>query len=507
MHPDDQRKLNAGLILFLPIVFWLAAVRHTEELGHPRIKAFWELMKVTHTKPILLGALIGGLLLAILLVWMISSLDNGDFSGAPYRRFFRGTQVVSASKLKRKTKEREDQVIVGGIPMPTKLEGLHLLLNGATGSGKSVLLRALAFSILKRKGDRMIFIDPNGDMLSKFFREGDVILNPYDKRTEGWSFFNEIRNDYDFQRYALSLVPLGETKEAEEWAGYGRLLLRETARKLSMLGTPSIQELFRWTTIATPEDLREFLSGTLAESLFAGSSEASKALTSARFVLSDKLPEHVTMPAGNFSIRDWLEDPKGRNLFITWREDMGPALKPLISAWVDVVCTSVLSMSESRTRRIWLSIDELASLSKLASLVDALTKGRKHGLRVVAGLQTTSQLDDIYGQQMAQTLRASFRNLVVLGGSRTDPKTNEDMSLSLGEHEVERDRYSKTIGKNTSTGKAPERTRERVFMPAEISNLPELTAIVSFAANHPVAKVELEVTQFANRIPAFVEGI
>lgn len=392
--------------------------------------------------------------------------------------------------------------------MPTKLEALHLMLNGATGSGKSVLLRALAFSILKRRGDRMIFIDPNGDMLSKFYRDGDVILNPYDKRTQGWSFFNEIRNDYDFQRYALSLVPLGETKEAEEWAGYGRLLLRETARKLALLGTPSVQELFNWTTIATPEDLRAFLSGTLAESLFAGSSEASKALTSARFVLSDKLPEHVTMPAGDFSIRDWLEDPKGRNLFITWREDMGPALKPLISAWVDVICTSILSMSEDPNRRIWLSIDELASLSKLASLVDALTKGRKHGLRVVAGLQTTSQLDDIYGEKMAQTLRASFRNLVVLGGSRTDPRTNEDMSLSLGEHEVERDRYSKNIGnKNTSTGKAPERTRERVFMPAEISNLPELTAIVSFAANHPVAKVQLEVTKFANRVPAFVEGL
>ncbi|HBA2762816.1 TPA: type IV secretion system DNA-binding domain-containing protein, partial [Escherichia coli] len=248
------------------------------------------------------------------------------------------------------------------------------------------------------------------------------------------------------------------------------------------------------------------LEGTLAESLFAGSNEASKALTSARFVLSDKLPEHVTMPDGDFSIRSWLEDPNGGNLFITWREDMGPALRPLISAWVDVVCTSILSLPEEPKRRLWLFIDELASLEKLASLADALTKGRKAGLRVVAGLQSTSQLDDVYGVKEAQTLRASFRSLVVLGGSRTDPKTNEDMSLSLGEHEVERDRYSKNTGKHHSTGRALERVRERVVMPAEIANLPDLTAYVGFAGNRPIAKVPLEIKQFANRQPAFVEG-
>lgn len=42
-------------------------------------------------------------------------------------------------------------------------------------------------------------------------------------------------------------------------------------------------------------------------------------------------------------------------------------------------------------------LDELASLERLNSLEAALTKGRKHGLRVVAGLQSTAQLDRLYG--------------------------------------------------------------------------------------------------------------
>ena len=505
MHPDDQRKVSAGIIIVLPFIFWITAVQKTEVLGSPKLLALWELMKLTPQKPILLLSALGGLAVGVLFVWLLNSVGQGEFGGAPFKRFLRGTRIVSGGKLKRMTREKAKQVTVAGVPMPRDAEPRHLLVNGATGTGKSVLLRELAYTGLLR-GDRMVIVDPNGDMLSKFGRDKDIILNPYDKRTKGWSFFNEIRNDYDWQRYALSVVPRGKTDEAEEWASYGRLLLRETAKKLALIGTPSMRELFHWTTIATFDDLRAFLEGTLAESLFAGSNEASKALTSARFVLSDKLPEHVTMPDGDFSIRSWLENPDGGNLFITWREDMGPALRPLISAWVDVVCTSILSLPEEPNRRLWLFIDELASLEKLASLADALTKGRKAGLRVVAGLQSTSQLDDVYGVKEAQTLRASFRSLVVLGGSRTDPKTNEDMSLSLGEHEVERDRYSKNTGKHHSTGRALERVRERGVMPAEIANLPDLTAYVGFAGNRPIAKVPLEIKQFANRQPAFVEG-
>jgi hypothetical protein len=353
----------------------------------------------------------------------------------------------------------------------------------------------------------MIIADPDGDMLAKFWREGDIILNPYDARTEKWSFFNEIRNDYDFKRYALSLVPRGQTKEAEEWASYARLLLRETARKLQHTGNPSMQKLFWWTTIAEPGELKKFLTGTDAESLFVG---ATRALASARFVLSDKLPEHVNMPSGNFSLRSWLEDPKGKNLYITWREDMAESLKPLISAWVDVLCTSILSLSDNEDRRLWLILDELASLEKLASLKSGLTKGRKKGLRVVAGLQSTAQLEDIYQQQEAQTLRACFRSLVVLGGAKTDPKTCEDMSKSLGEHEVERDRQSKSSNnKNsgTSTNIMLDRAREPVVMASQIASLPELTGYVAFAGNRPIAKIKLEILRFANRVDAFRERI
>lgn len=54
MHPDDQRKVNAGIIIALPFVFWITAVQKTEVLGSPKLLALWELIKVTPQKPILL---------------------------------------------------------------------------------------------------------------------------------------------------------------------------------------------------------------------------------------------------------------------------------------------------------------------------------------------------------------------------------------------------------------------------------------------------------------------
>lgn len=506
MSQMEARRYAAFCFLFFPIAFWFAAVKKTVVLTDPKIISLLEVIKTTHERPILIASIFGGLLLGAILGWLIIHISKTDFKGAHFKRYLRGTKMMTSDSLKSKTREKKtDQVEVCDIPMPSKIEPLHLLLNGSTGTGKSVLLRSMVFSILKRK-DRLIVLDPNGDMYSKFGTDNDKILNPYDERTEGWVFYNEIRSDYDYDRYSQSLVPKGKTDEAEEWASYGRLLLRETARKLSMMGDYSIKSLRNWTNIASQEDLRAFLEGTDAEALFAGSSEASKAFTSARFILSGKIDAHERMPSGNFSIRKWLEDPNGGNLYITWREDMATALKPLISAWVDVICTSILSMPEDEDRRIWLLLDELASLDKLASLEAALTKGRKAGLRVAAGLQSTAQLDNIYGRDEAQVLRSCFRSLVVLGGSRTDHKTADDMSQSLGEHEVERERRTRSSGSKSSTSTGIEVIKERVVSPSEISSLPELTAYVAFAGDYPITRTVLKPISFVQRNEPFKEA-
>src|SRR5690606_29637313 len=268
----------------------------------------------------------------------------------------------------------------------------------------------------------------------------------------------------------------------------------------------SVMDLFRLCTIEDPKVLKQFLEGTLAESLFVGSSEASKALSSARFVLSNKLSEHTGMKPGKFSIRDWLEQPDGGNLYINWREDMMSSMKPLVSSWADVFITSILSMPESAHRRWWLFIDELASLEGLPAQEAGLTRGRKDGLRIVAGLQSTSQLEYVYCRTMAATNRASLRNLAGLGGSRADPQTAKDMSESLGKHEVERPKYSISRSvdhRNTSDNM--DRVTEDVVTAAQIQALRTLGGYLALAGDYPIARVELPFRRYEVATGAFQE--
>lgn len=528
ISPITRRRIAAFSLVLFPTAAWMAAATWGSHM-HWRdwnARTFRHFVTLTPQYPILYGALGFGLVLALMLILFIGRTARTEgFEGAGYKRFVRGTRITTAKNLAHHCEESgKQQIDVGGIPMPSTNENLHLLISGATGSGKSVLLRNMAASVLKRskhnlarrlpngnpeRNDRMIVIDPNGDLLSKFWQPNDTILNPYDARSQGWSFFNEVRADYDWKRLAHSMVPMSQDKNAEEWNDFGRLLLRETAKKLHQLqgDNASIMDLFRLCTIEDPKVLKQFLEGTLAESLFVGSSEASKALSSARFVLSNKLSEHTGMKPGKFSIRDWLEKPDGGNLYINWREDMMSSMKPLVSSWADVFITSILSMPESAHRRWWLFIDELASLEALPSLEAGLTKGRKNGLRIVAGLQSTSQLEYIYGRTMATTIRASFRNLAVLGGSRTDPQTAKDMSESLGKHEVERPKYSiSRSADNRNTSDNMERVTEDVVTAAQIQALPALSGYVALAGDSPIARVSLPFRVYSVSAAAFQES-
>jgi len=384
-----------------------------------------------------------------------------------------------------------DRLAIGGISIERELEPLHWLLAGTTGSGKTTAIEEMLTGITDR-GERAIVCDPQGGYLSRFGVDGDKLLNPFDGRSERWCLFNEIRRDFDAERLARSVVPDGNGESAA-WNGYAQTLLAEIIRALLRSGESTTERLLYWATIALPDDLRKLLAGTPAAGLF--DSEASKALASTRYVLANHLAPQRHQRDGDFSLRTWLESDHG-SLYLTWRTDMQVALAPLLSTWVDVLASAVLSLTPSPERRIWLVIDELAALGKLASLEAALTMGRKNGLCVIAGLQSTAQLDRIYGRDSAQVLRACFRNLLVLAISKTDPDTAEAMSKALGEQEVRREEESRSHGSSgNSRNLSVRHATERVVMPAEISGLPNLVGYLALAGDKPIQRISLKPQQ------------
>lgn len=501
MQHDPKRSVALTLVLF-PVAAWLAVAHHYWRISSAQ--SYWQLAKATPYQTSLIVALAVGFVAAIALIAVTFAGSRSAFSGAPYRKLLRGPLMVTQSALARRTRERgKQQVTIAGVPMPTQAESRHLVLVGATGVGKSSYLRELLWSIMQRRGDRCVIVDPDGALYERFGRSEDVIMNPFDKRTKGWSILNEMREDYDYERFARSLIPLGKTAEEEIWCGYARDLLTTIARKLALVEDTSIKSLFHWSVICDTKELKAFLAGTNEESLFNEGLE--KLLGSIRFTIKSNLRPHLFMPAGDFSIRDWLTTGSG-NMYITWRDSMRAALAPLNGSWIDVICSLVLDVPESEARPLWLLVGELGSMGKLASLQDALTMGRKHGLRVVAELIGASQLRDIYGDHPADTLLTTFRSSVVFAPGGLDTKTKELMSKAIGEHEVERTKESTSTGRNRSTNKSTERSKERVVSDAELSAQRDLTGILTLPGGFPTAQVTLIPQNFVVRNQAFVDA-
>lgn len=401
--------------------------------------------------------------------------------------------------LRKPNTTKRYKITLGGVGIPSRLEPYHFLLAGSTGTGKTTLLNEALATIIPR-GDRLVVCDPNGHHLSHFYQDGDVVLNPFDTRSQGWSIFNEVRKDYDYDRLAKSVIPIGSGGDAQ-WHHYAQVLLSESLRALMLRGENTTEALMRWATTVKKEELAKLLDGTPAQGLF--DSDAAKALASTRFILTSYLSAHKYMKTGVFSLRNWLEREQS-NLFITWREDMQASLTPLISTWIDIISNAVLSLPADQDRRIWFILDELGGLGKISSLESALTRGRKHGLCVVAGLQSTAQLDRTYGREGAIVLRSCFRNLVVLGIAKSDPDTAETLSKSLGEREIERTQKNRSEGPQGIThGVTIQQKIERVALASEITELPDLTAYLALAANNPTVLVKFNPVE----LPIVTNGL
>lgn len=424
--------------------------------------------------------------------------------------FLRGSKLVLSKDLDNKTRQKykdissKKQIEIGGIAVPYECESSHFLLVGSTGAGKTVAIIEMLSAVFERN-DRSIIIDPDGEIYAKFGRSNDVLLNPFDRRTENWCCFNEIRKPYDFDTVSKSMIPDSADTNTQQWHGYAQQLLSAVLKEQSLQGIFGHQNLNFWCTQAPVEELKNHLVGSNLSGMF--DSDSSKALSSTRFILSSKLSPLQYLNGGDFSLRNWLDSGKG-NLYITWRQDMLSSLEPLIGSWVDILISHILTLSSKNPRPLWLFLDELSSLGKLNSIVQGLTTGRKHGLRVVGCLQSTAQLDLIYGDKAAITLRSCFRNLIALGGSNIDPDTARIIADGLGQAEIDRNIVSTSKSKSeeakTET-KSVQRETKNIVLPAELMQLATLSGYLALAGDFPIAKFQLKYVEHPARNPAFVE--
>lgn len=422
----------------------------------------------------------------------------GDRMGVPGSHAARSVGGLKQGESPR-DEEPRPAVSLCGVEMPTDLETQNLVVVGAPGTGKSQSIEGLIASAIRRE-DRLVVVDPNGTMMSKFLLPGDVVINPYDARCVGWSLFNEADHEFDFERLSHSAIPPQKDDQAEEWASFARDVLSVT---MSRLNAADMQDMTTLVDVLVKEErdiLKKFLEGSEAAGFFGR--DAERATASIIFTLTKYIRPLRRIPDGDFSIRRWMQNEEGGNIWITWREDQRMALEPTIPIWLDLVYAMILSEAPSFNRRLWVVMNELASLGRLNSFEGAVSRGRKHGLCVVGDLQDLVQMDKNFGELHAKSALGCFRSLLALGGANA--VTTERVARMIGEHEVERHPIGvQGVWKTNTRDRRHE--SELVVKPSELSNLPDMQGYLLYGKDWPLAKVKFPVRNYAVRHDPFIE--
>lgn len=407
---------------------------------------------------------------------------------------------------KSNSKSENAGLVLAGQEIPEDAVRRHLLVGGTTGSGKSVAAIDYVEGVLERvekDGKRAVITDSGGVLLSRFGKPDHVILNPFDDRSQAWNPYREIRNRLiDFDRIARSVVPESGERDQVKWNGYAKNILSDLMRSLD---SEMIHDPVRTRELICSSDtkmLGSYLKGTPSEAFvteanaeFFGSIKgvATQYLRTWTFLESD----------GLFSLRDWIREPGPGVLWLTYRDDMMESMRFLISSWLDLLVTEILSMDESDVgTRFYFLMDEIDSLGQVPTLISGLTRGRKYGLSVLGIIQSVAQLETTYGEKQSQTLRSCFASKLALAqGSALDA---EYWSREIGEAERIRAEFSESDNKGRSGQAAGEinhskgtsasinyrRQVEKVVLPSELQRLKPLTGYMMLAGEPEVRYVE-----------------
>ena len=187
---------------------------------------------------------------------------------------------------------------------------------------------------------------------------------------------------------------------------------------------PTVNELAYW--MAHPEEIDKRVKGTEHEhtltvnaapqraGILGSLNEAGKPLR----MMPHTAKDVVSGPP------NWAEKRKGW-IFITSTPETLDALRPIQSLWLDML---ILKLQTSEPKpgqpRVWMVLDELASLNALPQLHSALTKQRKSGNPIVIGFQSMSDVDAIYFRSSRRPsclslTRISYSGFVIRGAQNT----------------------------------------------------------------------------------------
>uniref|UniRef100_D5X4X7 Type IV secretion-system, TraD, DNA-binding domain protein n=1 Tax=Thiomonas intermedia (strain K12) TaxID=75379 RepID=D5X4X7_THIK1 len=411
----------------------------------------------------------------------------------------RGAAMVGGAELDnlviaRYGKRQTGDLHIAGIRIPREFETRGFMFAGAPGTGKSVAITSM-LDIIYQRGDAAFIADRSGIYAARYYNpQRDIILNPIDARAHEWSPLAEMRSEYDSETIAKSIIP-DAPGDAAEWNHYAQTILAGILLHAWRAGLNN-SAITRLAQRADMAELKEILAdhagiGLLQNEKMFGSIRG--ILATYTIGLARLLPQ-----AGRdgFSLSAWVHEQPAAFAFFPYLSDQMKPMRGIIAALADVYADAVLTLPPDANRRLWLVLDEFASLGRVDSMENFLTNARKHGGCSILGMQALSQVHSLYGRDNATSMLSSISTRLTLRAP--DAETAEYLSRGLGDKQVVRTMRSgsrsssKQGGSNTESWNQQIAT-ERLVLPAEIMRTPDLVGYLQIAGDLPVGHIRLSL--------------
>lgn len=357
-----------------------------------------------------------------------------------------GRQLVegelAADVLRRKTSDEcaadgEGLMLHPSVRLSLKRETGHLLFMGTSGGGKTVTMKPLIWRAVGR-GDRMIVYDNKGEITEEMpcllLEPGAdrrskqpkfAVIAPWDKRSAAWDIAADVVNAQDARELAAKFIP--DSKDPM-WSAAAQQIF--TAMLLELMLTQGRE--WGWGDLAdmvvkTNAEVKDIVARRVPEAMDAVADAESKTTASIMitmksfmshvFALADAWRDRNGEPRRlRVSFRLFLTDPRypikrivlqgsGRYAKMT-KKIVGGILQTLSATMNSGACP------DSRSRRVWLFLDEFPQLGKVDGFGAFLEVGRSKGIRVVIGAQDYNQFTTHYSKEEADTFLSQIKTNV-----------------------------------------------------------------------------------------------
>lgn len=473
-------------------------------------------------------------------IWILTLIYLFKFNKQEEEIFKRGSKIESAYKVKnlifKYMKKSNDfhklELGLENIPMPETQIVKNTLLVAMPGAGKTQALYSFLLGNVNKKGrqiskgiselkETIIAYERKGsDFISPLFRRGkDYLFDPRDQDSICWNIIEEMINSDNSINETMvdfcvnAVAPVNHESKSAHFEEQAQSVIKAIFLAVAGSDNPTNKGLIDFLrTYPNPKLLREALINNTTVQLYGVDNAVIGALTvdskgeldnqaTSVFSSCNKTLKALSNRAfyyeqSNFSVKKFIEDfeneNKGIRLFIVNTAETAGSYNTYFVLFFALLFKHILSLSNSKSRRIHLVLDELMSLNSkyiIKELVDTLAESRSKGLNAMISFQGLSQLVEITSEHIMKSLFQMCGTKIALQYS--EPYGQKILSQFLGEKEVERKKY----GINRAGEMAQDRLNEneeekikKVVLESEFSNLEPLEGFIKIG-NFPVTKI------------------